>query len=115
TAGVTMGYGGVVVGWQVNADQPISVLARGLFGAGEATVDGATPVVFFSDRDHPITGLDSRVIRYRNSFFVAEPEIDMRLRVSKAVGVTLGAGYRAISGSQGFWRLLRGATGSVAL
>jgi hypothetical protein len=62
---------------------------------------------------HPI----NRQFRVYDDFFVAEPEIDVQLKLASRIRLTAGAGYRAAAG----WRRgfddeqLRGATGSMSL
>lgn len=54
-------------------------------------------------------------VRVREDFFVAEPELDVRLRLARTVRLTGGVGYRLIgAGHRGDSRL-RGAVGSIAL
>ena len=50
-----------------------------------------------------------------NSSIVAEPQVDLLLKVAPHVRLRVGGGYRAVSGANGLEPEIRGATGSVSL
>ena len=50
-----------------------------------------------------------------DDFFVAEPELDVRLRLSKHARLTAGIGYRAATGNRHDDGRLMGAVGSVGI
>ena len=119
-----MAYGGLVVGWLAGTDRRIGFGAKGLVGGGRATLTGSL-ADFYDPRDErggPMPILvpipDTRV-RVRQDFFIAEPEANLLVNLSKHLRLTGGVGYRFIGGERGFRRStrdrLRGATGSVAL
>ncbi|MFN8061065.1 MAG: hypothetical protein U0Q12_18040 [Vicinamibacterales bacterium] len=122
---IEMGYGGVVVGWQVNGERRIAFGGRGLVGLGQATtndtIDLRLPV-----RDVPgmfgrpgfgdiPTTSRSRVFRYRETFYVVEPQLEITVRLADRLHLQVGAGYRFVGTEFGADDRLRGATGSVAI
>jgi hypothetical protein len=123
-----MAYGGLVVQWLTRADRRIGFGAKGLVGGGQATLDG-TILPALGERDFPTLpdlsrfGVDLdrllRVpptrVRRREGFFVAEPQIDVLVRLSKQLRLTAGAGYRLIDSEGHDDARLRGATGSIGL
>jgi hypothetical protein len=110
-----MGYGGVVLQWLAHANDPIGFSAKTLIGGGQATL--STPVSqYFAAGDPRATAFGPNArIRYREGFFVAEPEVDLLVRFSRHVRLTVGAGYRLIGDDGGDVNRLHGATGSVGL
>jgi len=115
-----LGYGGLVVGWTMWPDRAASIGLKGLVGLGESSRSLA-----FDDllvRPMPSSRIDfdridtrDRRIRFRQDIFVAEPEVDVRLKLTDTIRLTLGAGYRAVNDSNGFNQGLRGPTGSVSV
>jgi hypothetical protein len=122
----------------------VSADVRGLIGFGEATSSYQTtvivpPVVSPVDRRDsksnptpvppvPVVPVTSQV-HVHNGVFVFEPQADVHLRLSDAVRVTLGAGYRVIAtgyynpyygyygyyGPSNSYHDLSGVTGSVSV
>lgn len=99
-----LGYGGVVVQWLFGPRDPIGFTVKGLVGGGQSTTTRSlTQLVPVRDM-HGMppfgrTDADQYVpttvrFRARQAFFLAEPEIDLLLRVSSRVRITAGAGYR---------------------
>jgi hypothetical protein len=88
-----LGYGGVIVQWLQRANAPFGFAVKGLIGGGWATL----PETFIAPgrRGQPTTviGLHS------DGFFVAEPQVDALIRVSRHTRLTIGAGYRFTAGS----------------
>ena len=118
-----MAYGGFAIGWLARGDRRIGFGAKALVGFGAANFgDAGTPL----RRDDFVFGqgptrrdddrFDTERDRFRNGFFVAEPEANVLVRLSHRVQLTGGVGYRAIgSKSRERRNELRGATGSVAV
>jgi hypothetical protein len=117
----SLSYGGAVVDWRGGADQPVGFSVKGLLGVGSATASRTVTFLGF-DPDHgapppamataaPITAN----VAFRESFFIAEPEIDLLLKVAPHVRLRVGGGYRAVSGANGLESEIRGAMGSVSL
>ena len=71
---LTMGYGGLVLGYNHRPNRLLHFSFGGLLGAGNAT--------FFNGRDYVL--------------FVAEPEAKMTLNVSRMVRLGFGIGYRFV-------------------
>jgi hypothetical protein len=131
-----MAYGGLVVQWLARTDRTIGFGAKGLVGGGQATLGSTLPQLlggpvppttrlpdlfndprlsrFRNDIDRLFRGGDTRV-RFREGFFVAEPEVDVVVRLTRQLRLTGGVGYRLIASDDLDDRRLRGATGSVAL
>ncbi|MBI3403506.1 MAG: hypothetical protein HY048_19005 [Acidobacteria bacterium] len=123
-----MGYGGLVVQWLARTDERVGFSVKGLFGAGAATVPGtATQVLFppnypFGPDGHMLTGdplmhptMTTTTVRLRQEFFVAEPEANLTLRLTKRVRLAGGVGYRAVSRDHRDGTQLSGVTGTVGL
>jgi len=125
-----MGYGGLVVQWLAHTDSRIGVSVKGLLGAGGATV-GATvtelvypPNFPFGPDGHMLTGdplthptltTTTATVRVHEAFFVAEPEANLTVRLTKRVRLAGGLGYRAISRDRRDTTQLSGVTGSLGL
>ena len=62
-------------------------------------------------RREPVT----TVFRYRENFAVAEPELDLRIKLSGRVHVSVGVGYRFVGTEFHDNNRLHGAVGSVGL
>jgi hypothetical protein len=135
--GSGLGYGGLILGWTMDPARAVSADVRGLIGFGEATSSYQTvtvlpPVVTPVDRrdsnsNIPVVPITSQV-HVHNGVFVFEPQADLHLRLSDAVRVSLGAGYRIIgtgyyNGYYGYYgptpyytnHELSGVTGSVSV
>jgi hypothetical protein len=122
-----MAYGGLIVQWLTRTDRRFGFSAKGLVGGGRATL--ASPVFDIprmSERDRMSLGRndqddrnDSRFtdgrIRFREDFFVAEPEVDLLVRLTKHLRLTGGAGYRFTTGEGRNDSRLHGAVGNVGL
>ena len=122
-----MAYGGVVVQWLGRTDQRLGFGVKGLVGGGQATL-GTTLVArlpdFASvppgtidrgDLDRVVRQTVNTRVRYRQDFFVAEPEVDLVVRLTNRLRLTGGIGYRLIGAEGRDDNRLRGTTGSVAL
>lgn len=99
-----LGYGGVVVGYQLPLGEgPWWIGANALLGAGNAEVLD------------PIVGTEIG----SDNFFVGEPEVSLGLQLSSHLNASLGAGYRLVAGVGDLAGLrareLRAFTGTLAL
>jgi hypothetical protein len=118
-----MAYGGLVVQWLAHANRRVGFSAKGLVGGGRATL--ASPASDLIARGDPRgriepadprrTVLTNTIVRFREDFFVAEPEVDVLLRLTRHLRLTAGAGYRFTAGERRDDNRLRGAVGSVGL
>lgn len=84
--GRDMGYGGLVLGWLGGSDG-VGFSAKVLLGGGSSTSSGTVQML---DRGR----LVMEPFRARQSFLVAEPELDATLRIAPHVRLAVGAGYR---------------------
>jgi hypothetical protein len=119
-----LGYGGVVLQWMARGDRALGYSIKGLVGGGESTLSRPiTQPVRFPDLS-PVdgrTGASRQLrsittsIRTRQGFFVAEPELDVLVRITGSLHVTAGAGYRFIAAGRGDESRIRGAVGTVGL
>jgi hypothetical protein len=102
-----LAYGGFVMQWFVLNNDRFGVSGKVLLGGGQATTPQTVTQVVglpspreldrltqaqYNDlvRAHTVTS----TIGLRQDFFVAEPEINARIAIAKAVRLTFGAGYR---------------------
>jgi len=120
------GYGGLEAGWIFLPSDRLSVTAKGLVGFGQVTVplsiaDGdcnrefnrcvprlQTPA--FREPTFP-----GRAFRFHRDFFVAEPEVDVKLGLARRISLVGGVSYRAVDLPDGLDTLARGAAGSVGV
>ena len=125
-----MAYGGLIVQWLARTNERFGFSAKGLVGGGRATLSsGVSDILRMSERDRLSLGrmdqndrddlnrsrfTDSR-IRFREDFFVAEPEVGLLVRLTKRLRLTGGAGYRFTAGEGRNDNRLHGAVGSVGL
>ena len=100
----------------LGGDDTFGFSAKTLLGGGSAETSGTVQVL---DRGRLI----SQPFRTRQSFFVAEPEVDLLIHFTGHVGLAVGAGYR-FTGSNRYGRdtsfgipdsRLSGAVGSIGL
>jgi hypothetical protein len=137
-----MMYGGVVVGWQSREFGRIRFGGRGLAGGGTATlgfdiaprgivaqpgVDGGRggdirfgvtdPRVQPSTRAPVPVQLQTRPVRViaRDDFFVVEPQANISARITKAIGVSCGVGYRETANADVLGDRLNGPTANLAV
>jgi hypothetical protein len=110
--GREMAYGGLVLAW-LGGNDTFGYSAKTLLGGGSAeSFFVAAPGRF-----------PTEPFRTRQSFFVAEPEVDLVIHFTDHVGLAVGAGYR-FAGSDRYNRdfgfgisdsRLSGAVGSIGL
>jgi hypothetical protein len=124
-------YGGAVIGWQPWRDRLLGLSVRGLVGLGQATT---ADTVSFADSDGRELVRDTRMllpsvpgstvpgstvkVPRSTGLFVAEPQLDVLLRLTKHMHLDVGSGYRLVSASHisGISDdRFRGASGSIAL
>lgn len=112
-----MVYGGLVLQWFGRTGERFGFSAKTLLGGGTSESSSTVQVL---DRGR----VTSQRLRLRQDFFVAEPEVDARVRLTKHLRLTVGAGYRFTgSGWRGHRDFfdgpgrtgLNGAVGSVGL
>lgn len=130
-----MTYGGVLVGWQSPEFGRIRFGGRGLTGFGRATLGvdvaplrGITPVAPDGRGDIRFGAtqpraqapqLPAQTIRAQfaatDDFFVVEPQANVSLRITKAIGVSCGAGYRQTANAQWLRDRLNGVSANLAV
>ena len=109
-----MGYGGFVMQWFAKAGDHTWIAPKMLLGGGTGTLTStvtqivtpipgpygggpntaATPIV-----PQTVTSL----VRVHNDFFVFEPELDAKIRISRLAQISVGGGYRFVSGYYGYY------------
>ena len=123
-----MAYGGLVVGWLARTDRRFGFGAKTLVGGGQATLSATGDMFGRPDgRDGPLGRLqlpdgrpglqpipNSRV-RFHEGFFIAEPEANLLVNLTRRLRLTAGVGYRLIGGARSADDRLRGVSGSLAL
>jgi len=103
--GRDFGYGGAVIGWTMQPARAVSVGFRGLVGFGGTS----QPVGVVYPPSPPFPPVPTPVdVRHANNHyyygyygphhgvFVAEPQVDVRMKLGNLVRVTAGVGYRAV-------------------
>ena len=120
-----LGYGGLVLQWMGRGDQTIGYSVKGLVGGGESTLARTvTETIRVPDlrlvngRMQPVLGQPqsfTTTVRTHQAFFVAEPEADVVIRLTKTLHLTAGAGYRIIAAERGDESRLRGPVGTIGL
>jgi hypothetical protein len=118
-----IGYGGVLLGAMASPDAAVHIGARVLIGAGHAELHdrcrGGYSCGHDFDRDWEDWGEEWD--RWRRdhdrdgeTFFVAEPELLVRVNFARAVRLSVAGGYRFVDGSS-LSSALRGYTGSFEI
>jgi hypothetical protein len=130
-----MTYGGVLVGWQSREFGRIRFGGRGLTGFGRATLGvdvtplrGITPIApagrgdirfGVTDPRGPIPQPPLQTVHTRfaatDDFFVVEPQANVSVRVTKAIGVSCGAGYRQTANANWLRDRLNGPSANLAV
>jgi len=135
-----LAYGGLVVGWQSPELGRIRFGGRGLVGAGRATLGfdvqtargGTLPIgrgdIRFGVNDPRVqapvparppvlTQPQTLRARYvgRDDFLVFEPQVNVSARLTKAIGVSCGVGYRETAQADILRDRLNGPTANLAL
>jgi len=126
-----MQYFGGVGSWTLGARRKVGLRAGALVGGGSATLAKTYGDLFGEipagapglSRDH---GLSSRgrggspitsatLVRVNEDFFIAEPQVNAVMSLTKWLHLDAGIGYRLIGGADLLNEDLRGISGSVAL
>jgi hypothetical protein len=129
-----MAYGGVIVGWQSREFGRIRFGGRGLAGGGTATLGfdvtslrggdirfGVTDPRRLQQPQVPTRGplpqIQARPARIlaRDEFAVFEPQANVSARITRAIGVSCGVGYRETVGADILNDRLNGATANLAI
>ena len=114
-SGSALTYGGVVAGWFTQPDRPVSVSVKSLFGLGQLSQSLAIsppPDPHDVERFGPV----DRTFRFTDPFMVAEPELDLQVKLTGRIRLNAGVGYRAISArNHGLEVQARGPTGTVSV
>ena len=130
-----MTYGGVLVGWQSREFGRIRFGGRGLTGFGRATLGvdlaplrGITPLaptgrgdIRFGVTEPRVAApqLPAQTIRARfgatDDFFVVEPQANVSVRITNAIGVSCGAGYRQTANANWLRDRLNGPSANLAV
>lgn len=122
-----MAYGGLVVGWLAGTDRRVGFGAKALVGGGQATLSIGDIFILSGDRDGPVRQsqlprartplqpIPNTRVRFHEGFFIAEPEANLLVNLTRRLRLAGGVGYRLIGGARGADDRLRGVTGSLAL
>jgi hypothetical protein len=129
-----MAYGGVIVGWQSREFGRIRFGGRGLAGGGTATLGfdvtslrggdirfGVTDPRRVQQPPTPTRGpvpqIQARPARIlaRAEFAVFEPQANVSARITRAIGVSCGVGYRETVGADTLNDRLNGPTANLAV
>jgi hypothetical protein len=122
-----MAYGGLIVQWLARANERFGFSAKALVGGGRATLSSTvSDILRLSDNDRTSIGridqddlnrarIANASVRFRQDFFVAEPEVGVLLRLTRRLRLTGGAGYRFTAAEGRNDNRLHGAVGSVGL
>lgn len=118
-----LAYGGIVLGVMPRSDRTVSYGVKSLLGGGWAT--RVETITFFDPRDGrhdgpivptpiPFPPVVTNV-RVREGFWVAEPEANVIVRISRHVHLAAGASYRFTGRERGTRDGLSGASGAIGL
>lgn len=116
-----LAYGGPVFDWLIRSDRKIGFGVRTLVGAGTATL--ARPLSDFVNVRGPSrrdVRTPSRVatlnhtVAVDDDFFVAEPQLNVMVNLSKGQRLVFGVGYRAVANAPLLGDQLNGVSGSVS-
>jgi hypothetical protein len=126
-----MQYFGGVSSWTIGARRKVGLRAGALVGGGSATLAKSYGDLFGEipagapglGRDHrlsfrgrggsPITS--ATLVRVNEDFFIAEPQVNAVMSLTKWLHLDAGVGYRVIGGADLLNEDLRGISGSIAL
>ena len=115
-----LAYGGLVVQWLARTSAPLGFSIKGLVGGGGTTLSRTIapvdrPFPFDRDDRRNITTGRSVNLRTHQALFVAEPEADVLVRLTRHMRLTVGAGYRFVAADRGGDSQLRGPVGTLGL
>ncbi len=126
-----MQYFGGVGSWTIGARRKVGLRAGALVGGGSATLAKTYGDLFGempagapgTSRDHglsfrgrggsPISS--ATLVRVNEDFFIAEPQVNAVMSLTKWLHLDAGIGYRLIGGADLLNDDLRGVSGSIAL
>ena len=126
-----MQYFGGVGSWTLGARRKVGLRTGALVGGGSATLAKTYGDLFGEipagapglSRDHrlsfrgrggsPITS--ATLVRVNEDFFIAEPQVNAVMSLTKWLHLDAGVGYRLIGGADLLSEDLRGISGSIAL
>jgi hypothetical protein len=119
----TMFYGGLLTGYRLVGDDNVAITVRGLIGFGQANVyasfdGGGGPYPVPHGRYGPAYGYYPYGYGYPyvwNGFFVAEPEVNASVSITRAARLTVGASYRATAGFYGPESQINGFAGTFGI
>jgi len=120
----TMFYGGLLTGYRLVGDDNVAITVRGLIGFGQANVyasfdgGGGGPYPVPHGRYGPAYGYYPYGYGYPyvwNGFFVAEPEVNASVSITRAARLTAGASYRATAGFYGPESQISGFAGTFGI
>jgi hypothetical protein len=102
---LSLGYGGLVVGWLGPSTHAVTMSVRGLVGFGGTTqYVSATSLpsvpVYPTPRDphyHPPVYTPYGTVGFYEGVFVAEPEVDADVALASSAHLLVGVGYRAVN------------------
>ena len=108
-----MGYGGFVMQWFVKAGDHTWVAPKMLLGGGTGTLTSTVTQLIPPPVGIPYGGPNAAsqyvpqtvtsLVRVHNDFFVFEPELDAKIRISRLAQISVGGGYRFVSGYYGYY------------
>ncbi len=107
-------YGGAVIGWQPWSSSRVGLNFRGLVGIGRGTT---TETITLTARDRRgVVEATREATRWTtNDLFVAEPQVDLLIGLTKRLHLDIGGGYRFASAERIDRNRFSGASGAVAL
>ncbi len=120
-AGADLAYGGALVEWFLQRNDRFNLSFRGLVGAGTGTVAldaGEFPELMFPNRRGRGDRFSHRfpsTVRVEEGFFVAEPQANASITITRWLRLGVGAGYRLIGAASGLESRFRGPTASVSV
>ncbi len=122
-----LAYGGPVVEWLVRTDRRVGFGVRAIVGAGSATLPlsiadlvderilSSAPHIQTGRRTRGLSRLDpSTTVAARDDFFVAEPQLNLLLNLSRGQRIVFGLGYRAVGNAPLLGDALNGLSGGIA-
>jgi hypothetical protein len=117
-----MMYGGLVLGWNLRPERRVQFGARGLLGAGTATLGSDIDVLARGSHDsrgrlNTRVGDSVRTVRVgtHEDFFVAEPQVTFGARLTSHLDLSVAGGYRFTGMVDRLDDRLNGATGTISL
>jgi hypothetical protein len=107
-------YGGAVIGWQPWSSRRVGLNLRGLVGMGRGTTT-ETVTLTTRDRRGVIEATRAATRWATNDLFVAEPQVDLLVGLTKHLALDVGGGYRFATAERVSRDRFSGASGAVAL